>query len=70
MVKQILIKVNPNYKDNSLGIKCDADPNLTIADFIRVVDSLGEEHIKLLKNYLKDKPEQNYESITFKDLTN
>ena len=67
MVKNINIKVNPNYKDNQLGIKCEADQDLTIADFIRVVDSLKNEHLKILQDYMAYNPNANVEKVTFKD---
>jgi hypothetical protein len=70
MIKEILIQVNPNYKDNSLGIKCEADTSLTVGDFIRVVDSLKEQHIKVLKQYMEQNPNVDAEKVTFKDMRN
>jgi hypothetical protein len=67
MVKNIHIKINPNYKNNQLGIKCESDQDVTIADFIRVVDSLRNEHINLLKDYMAYNPNANVEKVTFKD---
>jgi hypothetical protein len=68
MIKEINIKVSVNHPKN-ISIKCDADTSLTIADIIRVTESLMDRHIDALKKYALKYPEANLEKVTLKDLS-
>lgn len=67
-IKEINIKVNVNLANKNIGIKCEADKDLTLADIIRVADSLSQQHITLLQEYSLQNPEVNIETVTLNDL--
>lgn len=69
-IKEINIKVNVNLANKNIGIKCEADKDLTLADIIRVTESLRDQHKNLLQEYSLQNPEANIETVTFKDLQN
>ncbi|MDD7912959.1 hypothetical protein [Polaribacter ponticola] len=72
MVKEIKIEVNPNLANGQIGIKCTADKKLTVADAIRVLESLHMQYIERLKTYCQtNKIEETaeMETITINHLT-